>query len=279
MKKYIFFLLLLICKYLSAETVNIFINEKFNWADIETNISIENKFRLINQLPDNLVELIESPVNSSLEDNINDFHFIDINYDGNIDVIYNGYAGGEIKNVIVYLYSNDKYIKVLDKYGIIINVFQENLYSYFSIKILDYGFHHNSVNSIQLFTPFINDSLISYNLTSKLNYIKGTKFPDSINSNIVKIRTIDVINPLQKIPFIKEQQDSNSDNEIVAVYPIGSLGLSISEINDNYGIEWCFVIMYNNKKTIKSIFNEGNNKGNFFSVGWIKKEKLVFLNS
>ena len=57
-------------------------------------------------------------INSSDEN----FHIIDINSDGQEDVVYCGFAGSEKNSIILFVYENGMYVEKINTYGEIIEI-------------------------------------------------------------------------------------------------------------------------------------------------------------
>lgn len=86
-----------------------------NWKNIEHNISNEEKTAILFSLEDPLVTgLLSVDTDSAL---IDFFHILDLNSDGQSDVVFNGFVGAADEFLMIYIKEPQGWKKALHQFG------------------------------------------------------------------------------------------------------------------------------------------------------------------
>ena len=239
---------------------------KFDWKTVEkkpfTEQDLANLFPTIKDQPFRTLEAAKNSLSL--------FHFVDYNNDGEDDIFYNGWSGGEGTMLLVITstgtYKIDQYFS-----GRVQNIKMDNG-NIKSIEILDYSCCAGYVDHLQLLN--FDNSTNQFLKVNDYAIITGTPIPTdffepikfSITNEFYNLRTDPEIQKMKNgtVPFdpIKEQN-------ISAVYTAGDTGTAIAAKTDSTGRIWWFVIM-DDKPISETIFYDGNNDFETYQpVGWL----------
>jgi hypothetical protein len=191
------------------------------------------------------------------EENAKHFHFIDLDQDDDLDLIYDGWSGSEPSCVRIYLNRSEIFEKVFD-YGQSVEAVKiyNNQLKYIYVKDPGccgaYLIHETEFT----FNPISDD--LKYEMDKQVVYTDQTEVPEKIFVNkkdfkvvqdkyhmrlTPKIDTTDV-------PFHIGELESN----ICATYTKGASGKVLAEKADQTGRVWYFVEMDTNAIPIFSVF-------------------------
>jgi hypothetical protein len=276
----------LVCLNLSSQSIDLHIN-KINWSQWEVKIDSSKKIELLKKIDHPMISslLSKDPYITKMSEVINNFHFIDLNLDGNIDIVYSG-SSILSDGIITYIWqnkANDNYELIFEQQGMI------NSISYLlpglpiSMDIIKYPFVGGYMDILEQFDSYsieTGDNKIKFNKISSAYCVNHTIIPDTFNIFIPFVITVEGYNlrlSAQLDSTTDFQGDESKGNDI-AKYPIGSLGYALSERNDSTGRVWWFVLMLNNKFPDKSYFpNWENSPTKFYSYGWMSTRYLKRL--
>lgn len=257
---------LLICFY-SYNLYGQLFKDSFDWEKYSIKIENQKKIHEILKIDHWLIALLEDYPSNYLENDevLERFRLYDFSGDGNLDIIYYGPSGAEPFITLFLQKVDDVYIESLSFYGRPIDIIKPVPNYPAVIKMLESSNSFDSLYSIQLFIPSIDENILSYSLSSKLNFHEGTFFPG--NYSITK--RFEIINELYNVrstPFIS---DNNFDN-VVAIAKSGTQGFAISSKIDETGREWFFVLIHSDENLTESkIYSGINNDEEFYILGWL----------
>lgn len=252
--------------------VSFFSSTKFEWDKWEIKSSDNSKIEVINQLKS---DLGEKSLLNKIDVSLEKFHIIDVNSDGKEDVIYNGFLGNEKNSIILFICENGKFIEKINTFGDIIGIKQELNYLPMTFRILNSPCCEDLVYSFEEYNYFIKNDKIFYKNSLKIKYLSGTVFPiiDDNEGHILFETTSEKYNLRNsaKIP-------NDSNENIVSVYPKGSLGTAIySKKDEENDRTWWFVIMKNNKEVLSTNLHDEDNSS-YYTIGWMSKKMLQKIN-
>ena len=199
-----------------------FTKTDFKWEEWEVECSDSLRIRLVSDLTKEL-DTDMYAIEYMLE-NINNFHPIDYNSDGEIDFIYSGFANSEGNSIIVFIYENGKYVNKLDTYGYVIEINKELEYLPATLKILSPPCCEDVVYSFESFGYYINNTIIHLKKTNSIKFLEKTLLPIIGNYKYTPFETTIESYNLRSSPEI-------TDN-VVSIYPKGSYGTAIYSIKD-----------------------------------------------
>lgn len=285
MKLYLLILLLIppfcgLCQLPSGvHDARVLVNSSFDWNNNIESLNDSTKVQLVNQ--------ILKGKNNYCEDNIpiSNFHVLDIDKDGDQDIIFDGKAcpGFESGQVDIYLNSKGSFIEVLGVSGTTLDFDLKNM----ELVIHQYPCCADRLNYIKYYSIIDNES-ISFRLNSKElftgrgNEMGNHILPKTINENQKNILIQDTT-ILRWSPNLTDKDVlhtcSNGSTNIIASYPPNSEGHILSESADG---TWLFVKMKNNISVKHSCINKRvkNKVKNFpyYTYGWIQKDKTTYNN-
>ena len=228
--------------------------EGFDWSGYEV-IQKEKKLDLMEELRFDFEYLA---VNDNWkEENIEAFHFIDIDTDNDLDCIFEGWSGGEPNCVRIYLNVDTTFVKVFDEFQ----------------KVTDLEISEKGLGSLSIEDPGCCGSYMIFNMdyrvgTSRdtmrftlLNRTARTEDTELPNKQIEKPKRFVVENDvyyLRATPKIDTVDlwygvDRGKDN-IIAEFNRGVKGTAIGESIDETGRVWWYVEMDTDVKPAKSHF-------------------------
>ncbi len=279
--KHSIFIIFLITHFshIQAQTHEVFVKQAFDWQEIDTEIDQETRDKFIHSV-------LQEPSfgrikNISLEYISDNFHFLDLNGDQELDAVYNGGYGGE--NEIIHLITiKNKELIVSDPLFGLITDFQV-LENKVDLKIYDYGCCAQLVDVYASFEVFCDSEEIELKNLYAYARIKETQNPEDFIQEIrfevqndgYKLRAQpEIITDYDGLP-----EEVIMDGNTLAMYPKSSTGTAIAEKMDQTGRLWWFVIMDSNFKPISSLFTNGNNNiSEYKCAGWMSSRFLTAQN-
>jgi hypothetical protein len=271
MKNYIFFLFIPIFSF----------SQKNVFSFFEKKVVQKNKIELIDK--NNL--FIETrkychEYNHQFYDNI---HIIDINGDNKTDIIYQGPNGGESDDVIFLLNTGNKYNRVFESAGHILELVRDSTTKCLNFLLHEYPCCADDENFYKEYVCEKANNGIAYKLKSVCGWIDGMSFPSKIDSSgKVKFETILDVYNLRLTPFIDDEihqvMGDTIKGNIIAQYPKGSIGMKVADSVDKQGKVWWFVKMQNNKIPKNNRLVNPTGENYYWSYGWMSSVFLRKMN-
>ncbi|MFV0554272.1 MAG: hypothetical protein ACK5LR_06160 [Mangrovibacterium sp.] len=267
----------------SAFCQSVILDEQCDWEKYEQAYSPEEKLRRIDGIDDELLVYLKS--NQLFESNICNFHFIDYNLDGNVDIIYSGCAGTDTERTLIFELQDKIFIKTMDKFGkiIAINTVLGNNLPPLSFTLKQKACCGGITIVYEVYHSVHMHESSELQLGFKYSLIEDTFLPSTF---FEQPKYFEVKNDgyfLRSAPLIDNNSDSNEfylNGNIVAQYPIDSKGYAIAQQESDDGRVWWFVVMTNNKGALESIFDTaGNNENNCigYVMGWMSSRYLKII--
>lgn len=271
---YSIFLLLILNSAFSQSFVN---NKKVIWKDYEKVYSENYKLNQVKKIDDDLLVFLKAT--ESLASNLNNFHFIDYNMDGNIDIIYTGNAGTETKRTLIFELDNDSnYIKTFDKYGELIELSSKDKLSPYDLILKENACCGGFSVVYEVFQQVYNKDTLELQASVKYSSINGTEFPSVFFDSPVLFEVKNELYYLRLNPKIDnetENEELHINGNIIGEYTSGAKGYAIAKKQDDTGRIWWFVFMLNDSLPLNSILDCGSNdKNKFYSFGWMSSKYL-----
>ncbi|WP_462247819.1 hypothetical protein [Ekhidna sp.] len=268
MKYYLFIVFILFEITVSAQVVDL--GSKAQWDLIELKLSKDQKRESLRGIEGDLFWYLED--NKSLEQNLENFHFLDINGDRGLDFIYTGYAGAENPSIIIYMKGmSGQFDKEFETTG----------------KLLEVQFLDLDSPVLEIVVMKNDDCFdcLGVKNVSKFQFIDGDFYlidVYSITRNtfqppITFKKRFTVKNPkyyLRSSPEIINEGSKASSlfGNVLAEYSDGATGYALASQEDETGRLWWFVSI-NASECTNSLFKEKN--GNYF--GWMSSRYLEEL--
>lgn len=242
---------------------------EFNWSEVELrsfdSTDLERIFPVVKNVP--------FRTKSDALNHLDFFHLIDFNNDYKIDVLYNGWTGGEGEMLQIIKNNGSNFEIVQTIYGSVQDLQIENN-EVTEIEILDYACCAGYVDHLQLWKKEGTTNFIGVN---DLALIVGTYIPTDQFENPIKFRVINDRYNMRIEPEIKNLKENSNDfdpiegQNISASFTTGDTGTAIAKKVDETGRVWWLVIMDTMPTPqFPKLFYEGNNDiFNYKPVGWI----------
>lgn len=255
-------------------------SKNINWNKYEKLVSTTYKAKEINKIKDDLLIYLKD--NKILKDNLQNFHFIDYNSNGIIDIIYSGYGMTDSKQTIIFELGLDgMYYSNFNKFGEIINIYQSNICMPVSFVLRDIMCCGGNQIIYEVYSLILSKKESRLQLSAKYCSYRETEIPNEL---LDKAITFEVVNKkyfLRLSPNIdvsnKYNEDLHINGNIVQTYTTGSKGYAISQRIDSTGRIWWFVIMLNNLNLKDNSTVGDNNTIHHYSIGWMSSKYLIHI--
>lgn len=282
MKKLINIITFLTCSItLQAQFPNVLGYNNFDWMDHEELFHPEEMYNEISPLLEDLMFLEEF---EGLCLTYDDFHLIDYNNDGYLDIIYNGEVM-ESEDMKVYFFkglcedSRKSFVFQFELTGKIVEVSSKRR-EYLQFAIIDYPGCCGTTFNIESYLYNFNFKTMSesFKLFDKKSYVFETEFPKAFSRN-QEVITITNSNVMRFEPILDDRQKNMEDGTVrignqLGVYQIDNTGIELYRENI-CGVWWSFVLMEPNLCLEGTVFEEGNNNfvvGEYY--GWVLTKQL-----
>tara|TARA_B100000809_G_scaffold46738_3_gene41166 strand:+ start:1214 stop:2080 length:867 start_codon:yes stop_codon:yes gene_type:complete len=271
--------------------------EQFDFTSIETKVSANQKLNILKRLVFSEY-LMPTEFKTTESYDFENYHLLDFNADGKLDIIYDGRnpMGIETNNVVFFLNREDSLIPVIKLNGDFtkIEIQKSQLVGFqllkspccanFIYRIEDYKFSYSNdcfepINGNHEYYKYwygqVNDFEFCVSLISKYAYVKKTEFPTKIEFNRSSIVTSKVyLTPKPSEPSnidFKEYKVAFNymDNKAISQLPEGTICEVLSEKMNEKGNTFCFVVLVLNEEEKNYM-----NRIKFKHYGWLNKEKL-----
>ena len=240
-------------------------------------ITKEEKLKLINELEPTFKHL--STYENWQEKVLDDFHFIDLDNDKDLDLIFTGWSGGEPDCVRIYNNTNGKYQEVFEVYQEITKIeFTDKKLSRLLIHDPgccaayiefdeDYSFQ---VNKDDFKSKIINRTALLYPTEEPKDKF-GDRIPFEVLNDKYYLRLTPKIDTVDQV----FAEDIQSDN-VIAEFKKGTKGIAYAQMTDDTGRVWWFVEIDPKDKPIKSFFYDIDEKPTKVK-GWMSSNYLKKL--
>jgi len=245
--------------------------KEFDWSKIETEINETEKSRLIELLKTHFDYFFNSEFyKDDFEEKV---HFVDINNDNKIDVIFNGWSGGEPDIIRFFIQSENGFDKWFE-------VLQHPL----ELKITN-----NKIDEIIAIDNGCCDAyqvtISTYKVSNKLNLVSQTSYIDwtDMDGTIIEPTKFKIINDTY---FIRDSPkiDNETENErfetkgnSIGEFLKGQKGTAYKSSTDSTGRVWWLMESEPLDSLQNSYFyNENRVKASF--IGWISSRYVERIN-
>lgn len=203
------------------------------------------------------------------------FHFMDLNADGKLDVIYGGFSGSEPDLVKIFLHKENQFVPVFEGYQELSALVFDANKKLTSFIILDFG-------CCDQYVEYETKYNVSDNFNIALNYqrarIVRTQAPKTIWSKPIKFNTLNDGYALRSEP-IKDDTATylygySVEGNTVTKYPKNAKGLAWAEYKDKSNRVWWFVEMYPADNLKKNLIYRRDSLVSPRALGWMSSRFL-----
>ena len=245
-------------------------NKDVEWKGIEYKLSEDEKLRILSKINEDLFYYLKD--NNLVKNNLEKFHFVNLNNDNLLDFIYVGYSGAEDQSTIAFIQDEKgNYIKKFETIGVIYEIISISILEpVLQIKIIKNDDCYDCIGVKNSLTYLCING--DFKLIEALSFTKSTTLP-----SLEFKKRFKVINPkyyLRSYPEIYNEGDKPDVlfGNVIAEYGSGIKGFAFSSQKDETGRTWWFVAIPA-KDCSQSIFL--NEKGYF--LGWMSSNYLEEL--
>lgn len=206
------------------------------------------------------------------------FHFFDLDSDGDKDLIYDGWSGGEPMMVQISLKIGEDYKTAITDYAKLIDInHSNNTLTGFTIN--DPGccgaiMEHDIKYECKAF----EDSL-DFWITDHTTYHFDIPRPKKYYDTVIKFEVINTPYTLRVTPEIDTSGFFDYDDtkgNVMKTYAKGDIGYAFAEQEDKTGRVWWFVVMESDLKMDKKVTNRDEFEPDY--IGWMSSRYLKRLN-
>lgn len=255
MKKYTFGFLL-IGLFLSTQIFSQ--SQRYDLSKLE-NIKVSDKYELMDKAKHFFAfyEEVEEWTNQEAKR----FHFIDLDNDSDLDLIFDGWSGSEPMIIRLFLNINGQFVEKMTQF----------------IDLIDIQFSNNKLSSMHIYNPgccmeiFGHDYFYEFNIlkdsidywfVEHYKYHNETERPKKMLEKPIKFEVANAKYYLRITPAIDTKSwfyPDESRGNLMKEYTTGDIGTAIAESTDETGRVWWYVIMepkgYRTEKTnVESAF-------------------------
>lgn len=246
--------------------------KEFDWTTIETEVNDIEKSRLIELLKPHFDYFLNDELNKN--DFAKKLHFTDINNDNKIDVIFNGWSGGEPDIIRFFIQSDNGYDKWFE-------VLQNPL----EIKITN-----NKIDEIIAVDNGCCDAyqvtISKYKIKDSLHLISQTSYLDWTDMNGKNIdpikfeitNNIYFIRDAPKIDNVTENERFETKGNSIGQFKKGQKGIAYKSRIDSTGRVWWLMESEPLDSLSNSYFYRENDVKSSY-IGWISSRYVKKLNN
>ena len=228
--------------------------DNFKWASIEKKMPRAEVDRFINVFPKEFEAYRRSNESEfrNLDSLVKHLHFVDINVDGNLDVIFDGQGSGEGSLVQLFINTGKGFKEIFsDMQGVAKIDWEENKMKRLYIVDWSSADDYIETNKIYGFT-YDQPAAPAYKQIYQSIAINGFSAvrPDSlfdkptrfeVLNNNYKIRSAPVIDDTGQFHWNKNQESEKGQGNSIGKLPKGTTGTALGKKTDATGREWWYV--------------------------------------
>jgi hypothetical protein len=222
-------------------------HKRFDFSVIDT-LNKELKHELMEKVKD------EFPFNSESktwpQDSDDYYHFIDVDNDSDLDLIYDGWSGSEPMTIMIFLNKNGIYVNVFTQFIDIENIEIKN-HELKRMEIYNPGCCLAIMAHEYVFEFKMGKDLLSAYLTEHYIYHNETQIPKKYFEKPIKFEVANPQYELRITPQIDTSSNYIPDESYgnrLRTYKTGDKGIALAEESDETGRVWWYVIMDNQEE-------------------------------
>lgn len=222
------------------------------------------------------------------------YHLVDFNKDGLVDIIYNGFVGQRNNGVMFFENRGDKYVKFMSFLGDIVEIWQSDIWAPLSFKLWNYRCCGNYIDFIETYVPNLTYQLnIKYELSNRIAIADGSIIPEEFESyqpfrtmmteELYAFPSSDssayefLFTDMPVVDSVPHSRYFNSKGSIIAWFDTSANGFILHEeiVRDS---TWYFVMMSSQNRMRGVFCGKGdNNTAGYYMMGWIKAGKIELI--
>lgn len=256
-----------------------FILEKdFQWSQHEKHILTQEKRDRIEQVKEEVIsaEGYAAFYESNPQTFQDNFHLIDLDRDGMLDLVFEGFVGAESTFLLAFQQTSNGYKKVFSAVGRVHKFIATDPLLPYTIVVYNYGCCADITNYYRVYTPDAATGLLKYQETATIGCIDDVTTPTALLEKPIPFKVKNNHYLLRNAPAIDDAYEYSEDPDFpgnsIAAFGAGATGLALAEQTDETGRVWWFVLMDSKYTPSKSLFY--NKEPGLSILGWMSSRYL-----
>lgn len=260
------YLTILVYFQTSGQEHEVLLTKPVEWTNIETQVPDSAKLRIAKALDHWLIKDYYGQYDwIRLEEELDKFKFIDLDMNGDFEIVYEGFSGGEPTGITILKKNSDgTYAEIFNRFGTVESLWRTSIDGTLYFELIHWPCCAGNTYSLERW----NYDGTNFKLLEKVNWLGGTEFPSKLSSPI-KFKVLNDPYTLRDTPEIL-------DDNILTKFTTGDLGFALAERTDNTGRVWWFVFMLNNQTNDRTFYDYAYDD-NYYSVGWMSSRFVELL--
>ena len=244
----------------------VLLTKPVEWTNIETQVPDSTKLAIAKSLDHWLIKDYYAQYDwIRLEEELDKFKFIDLDMNGDFEIVYEGFSGGEPTGItILKKNSAGTYAEVFNRFGTVESLWRASIDGTVYFELIHWPCCAGNTYSLERW----GYDGTNFDLVEKLNWLGGTEFPTKLSNP----RKFKVLND----PYTLRDSPEILDDNILAAFTTGDLGYTLAERTDNTGRVWWFVLMLNNQTNDRTFYDYAYDDS-YYSVGWMSSRFVELL--
>lgn len=250
----------------------------FLWSRHEKQIPNQEKWEQVKQVKEEVISAEDyvSFYESNLQRLLDSFHFIDLDQDGMLDLIFEGFLGAESTFIFAFQNTANGYQKVFTAVGRVHKFITTDPLLPFTIVIDNYACCANVTNYYRIYTPNAAVGLLKYHEIATIGYINDLAKPIALRKDPIPFKVKNNRYLLRNAPLLDDLEEYHEDPDFpgnrIAAFDEGATGIALAEQTDETGRVWWFVLMDSKNIPLHSLFY--NKKPGLSILGWMSSRYL-----
>lgn len=250
----------------------------FQWSRYEKPIAEQEKQDLIAKVREEVISAdgYAAFYESNPQKFQDNFHLIDLDQDGMLDLVFEGFIGAESTFLFAFQQTSHGYHKVFSAVGRVHKFITTDPLLPSTIVVDNYGCCADITNYYRVYTPNAAGGLLKYQETATIGYIEDVTLPAALLEKPIPFKVKNNHYLLRNAPVIDDLEAYSEDPDFpgnrIAEFGAGTTGLALAEQTDETGRVWWFVLMDIKHTPSKSLFY--TNEPGLAILGWMSSRYL-----
>lgn len=257
-------------------------DDRFNWESVSYIKDTVIFDQFIQNHAEEYLHYLEYTTSYTIDDLYSHLYLVDLNNDQLLDLVFDGYSGGEPYAIRFYQNTGSKFKKILDtQQGIIKMSFNNNLLT--KVFINDWGCCAEIIHQNRIYVVDHSNELMTFQQSYYSQSYENLAWPNAYLDTPIPFKTITKKYNLRFDPTINDTSIIETDMEIFNGNIIGELtnnskGFALAEKTDKTGRVWWFVAIKANSVLKNSIYYSVDlPQEHDYYLGWISSRYVERL--
>jgi hypothetical protein len=257
-------------------------SNRFDWSTVkyQKDSALFNTF-IKNNKSDFEYYLMEEEYSPTINDLHRDLYLLDLNGDNELDIIFDGFSGGEPYVIKIYLFEENGYQRVLNvQQGIRKMSFTKGVLS--QLCITDWGCCAANIEYNYIYDVDFNRKNKSFELTYTSQSYQELNWSQDLLDSAIRFQ---VKYDKYNLRFEPSKDDSTSyeieGGEVfgnsIGLISKGTVGYALGQKKDSTGRVWWFVAIEAERKLVSTFYYEFKAIPNVYYLGWLSSRYVTKL--